>query len=382
MRDAGRPADTPPKYHRVKQRLVEDIMSGRYQAHHRLPSIVALAGRYGVSNITARRVVQELVREGVVYTVPTRGCFVAGRENTPNRLVEPGTGADRIALLTAGWADEFYGPIIQGVLEVCRRNNRILEVYCSEGNCRNENDILNRIECRPVAGVLFMPTTAHYRYTQLIQLAHRRIPTVLVDTGLVHHDLDRVTSTNEEGSRRAVQYLIRLGHRRIVFMAHAADFMTIAERHRGYRRALADHGIHADPRLRQTAHVSADVSLEEEGYRKTIALLDARIRFTAIFAVSGWNVIGAYRALRDRGLRVPQDVSLVTFDDLNAAAGFEVPLTAVRQDTHAMGTTAAELLLRRLSAIGTGSPAIGAAETVLIPTKLVVRKSTGPVRSR
>lgn len=158
--------------------------------------------------------------------------------------------------------------------------------------------------------------------------------------------------------------------------------MTVAERYRGYRRALADHGIRADPRLRQTAQVPADVSLEEEGYRKTIALLDARIGFTAIFAVSGWNVIGAYRALRDRGLRVPQDVSLVTFDDLKAAAGFEVPLTAVRQDTHAMGTAAAELLLRRLSAIWTGSPVIGAAETIFIPTKLVVRKSIGPVRSR
>ena len=133
--------------------------------------------------------------------------------------MEPGAGADRIALLTAGWADEFYGPIIQGVLEVCQRNNRILEVYCSEGNCRRENELLDLFTRKPVTGLLFIPTTAHYRYTQLIRLSHRRIPTVLVDTGLVHYDLDRVTSANEEGSREAVEHLIRLGHRRIVFMA-------------------------------------------------------------------------------------------------------------------------------------------------------------------
>jgi DNA-binding LacI/PurR family transcriptional regulator len=172
-------------------------------------------------------------------------------------------------------------------------------------------------------------------------------------------------SDNILGGRLVVEHLLRLGRRRIAFAGsisgRAPEFQL---RHRGYVDALRAAGHEPDPRLQVDAK-----SLELEGYRAGMELLQAGGGFDAVFCASDLIAMGIIRALQDRGLHVPRDVAVVGFDDIAAAAHFNPPLTTARQDTHVAG----ELLVGNLVHLIDGE----AVEPMLIAPELVVRTSCG-----
>ena len=172
-------------------------------------------------------------------------------------------------------------------------------------------------------------------------------------------------SDNVLGGRLVVEHLLRLGRRQIAFAGSiSARSPEFQRRHRGYLHALREAGFEPDPRLQADAN-----SLELEGYRAGLELLDSGARFDAVFSASDLIAIGVIRALQDRGLHVPRDVAVVGFDDIAAAAHFSPPLTTARQDTHVAG----ELLVGNLLKLIEGK----AVEPTLIAPELVVRTSCG-----
>jgi len=174
-----------------------------------------------------------------------------------------------------------------------------------------------------------------------------------------------VCSDNRAGAELAVHHLLSLGRRRIAYAGSASDqWPEFQLRHAGYAQALREAGIEPDPRLLVEAQSS-----EAAGHAAGLALLDSGADFDAVFAASDRIAIGIVGALRDRGRSVPQDVAVVGFDDIAAAAYFNPPLTTVQQDTARAGEMLVDNLLRLIAG--------EAAESALIEPKLVVRASCG-----
>jgi LacI family transcriptional regulator, galactose operon repressor len=182
---------------------------------------------------------------------------------------------------------------------------------------------------------------------------------------------------NRRAGRLALEHLVELGHKRIAFFKGHPESADTEDRWQGIHDSAASLGITIDPELTiqlQRRPFPPGPPIPEEGYMYAQKLLARKLDFTALFAFNDISAIGAMSALRDAGLRIPEDVSIVGFDNIQAAAFLNPPLTTVRQPLHHMGDLAARVLLRRIRE-GDTEP-----EEIMVEPELVVRESTAPPR--
>jgi LacI family transcriptional regulator len=201
---------------------------------------------------------------------------------------------------------------------------------------------------------------------QLEQLRSVGIPLVVVDpVNPPPPDVPSVGATNWAGGLAATEHLLSLGHRRIGAIAGPGDYLCSRARIDGYRSALERAGIRFDPALVRNGDFE-----HEGGFARGGELLDLPDRPTAIFAGSDQQAFGVYEAARQRGLRVPQDLSVVGFDELPVARWVSPPLTTVRQPLAEMGRAAAQMLGELIEGLSLRST------RVELSTELIVREST------
>lgn len=198
-------------------------------------------------------------------------------------------------------------------------------------------------------------------------LVEAEIPTVFIDVPAAGPKAAYVTSDNRGGALRITQHLIELGHREIAVLTGPAAELAASERIAGTRAAMARAGILEQPEL----VVETDWTTEA-AYDATLKLLDEGPPFTAVVAHSDILALGALSALRERGARVPDDVSVTGFDCVDLSAYANPPLTTVRQDPRAISSWTVETLAAMID--GGGPPA----DAGFVPTELVVRQSTAP----
>lgn len=220
--------------------------------------------------------------------------------------------------------------------------------------------IVRALQVRRAAGaIVFYATDAPIQ-----ALIHSAIPTVFIDRISQGSHATYVKSDNMDGAMQATEHLLSLGHQRIVFMTGSTSDFAGLDRLLGGQQALVRAGVTPDSTLiRQTGW---DI---DEAYQAANTLLTERRDFTAIVAGSDLMAMGILRALAEHGLRVPDDISLVGFDDVELSQYTIPPLTTVRQDHAAMGRGA----VQRAIAILEGDREVA---PLILPTKLVVRKST------
>jgi LacI family transcriptional regulator len=208
--------------------------------------------------------------------------------------------------------------------------------------------------------------TSELTRAQLEQLRSGGIPLVVVDpVNPPDPELPSVGATNWAGGLAATEHLIGLGHRRIGAIAGPADYLCSRARIDGYRSALDKAGIRFDPALVRHGDFQ-----HEGGFLRSGELLGMPDPPTAIFAGSDQQAFGVYEAARQRGLRVPQDLSVVGFDDLPVARWVSPPLTTVRQPLAEMGLAAAQILGDLIEGVPPRS------RRVELSTELVIREST------
>jgi DNA-binding LacI/PurR family transcriptional regulator len=212
-----------------------------------------------------------------------------------------------------------------------------------------------------IDGLLFLMPYPHLSYDDLSDLCQGR-PFVVVNTKL-GSKMPSVVFDQWNGARSAVNHLIDLGHREIAEISGPLDHFDAAMRHRAWEVFLGNNGL--EPSLT----VVGDFSVRS-GYICAKEILAQTRPFTALFVGNDTMALGALRALHEAGLRVPQDVSVVGFDDIATAAYFGPPLTTMRQDFEALGRESIEYLVSRI-----GSPDASIQQRVLYP-ELVIRKST------
>ncbi len=197
------------------------------------------------------------------------------------------------------------------------------------------------------------------------------VPTVTVSG---HHEPDGVTNIvldHHRAATLAVDHLVTLGHRDIAFIKGQRFSSDTDARWDGIRHAVAAAGLRISPQL--VARLEGDLPTHDPGYTATRKLLASGKKFTALFAFNDVSAIGAIRALREAGLRVPQDVSVVGFDDVQSAAYQNPALTTVRQPLRKMGILAASQILEQIA-----SPPSPPLQQIVVSPELVVRESTCP----
>jgi LacI family transcriptional regulator len=236
----------------------------------------------------------------------------------------------------------------------------------SHDSIEHEKDLLAKLQSRQVEGLIVCPigdSSAHLK-----KLVSTGANVVVVDRWFSDIRLTTVTSENERGAFVATSALVDKGHRVIGCLQGRPGTSTNNERLQGYQGALTANDLELNSKL-----VRGDDFSEESGYRSTCELLDSNPRISAVFAFSNQNALGALRAFGERKLKVPRDISLVTFDDPPFAEYLASPLSVIRQDIESIGRKAAELLLEQ---IRTGTKP----KTLIhrVPVEFVMRDSIGP----
>ena len=199
------------------------------------------------------------------------------------------------------------------------------------------------------------------------QLLARGIPFVLVDRRIPGLSVDVVRCDSEAGAYQLSRHLLEQGHRRIAALSGSRQVTNAADRIAGYHRAMSESGL-GDQVMEYYGEFSVN-----SGYEMTRQVLASRPLPTALLTGNNFIAVGAFRALHEAGLRVPDDISVVTFDDLPEANIINPFLTVVNQPAYEIGQRATALLLDRLA--NTAPPD---SQEIILPTQLIVRKSSAP----
>jgi LacI family transcriptional regulator, galactose operon repressor len=335
------------------------------------PTIYDVARLAGVSTATVSRAlngtgqISPATRKAIEEAVEKLGY----RPNTIARsLVKRST--QTIAVMFPDIGDPFYPALIKGVQALADEQSYTILLCTAEGDPEREESYLNLLRAKQVDGALVdglvLPRS------RIAPIVDEGFPIVSLDRDIDFPSIPLVQVDNRLGGRLATEHLLELGHRRIAHISGRPELRHSEERLSGYRDALADAGVDVDPSL-----VDAGGFTEAGGYRAMQELLERDPSFTAVFAVNDVTAVGALRAIRESGRRVPEDLSVVGFDDLWLAAYLWPPLTTVRQPLLEIGRRATEILLEVIR----GERKSRRVRHILKP-ELIVRESTAPARQR
>ncbi len=348
------------KHAEVVADLQERLASGAYRVGEQLPSEPFLAQEYGVAYMTIRRAITTLVEQGHLYRVRGRGTYVA---EPPSLDQAPSIGL----LLLRNWhsIDPFYfPPIVTGFVEYAQAQG--YQVHLAD---RSEPLLellrLQELHVRAVACVIL----EHDDLKDADDLLDRGVMVVAINN---YGGLRRVTSVspnNRKGSYDATKILLELGHRDFVFLAGPKLNLDAIERRKGFEMALKQAGIRLKP-----GSILETGFLEEGGYEQGKELLKGKILPTAIVAVSDLAAVGMMKALREGGLKVPDDVSVFGFGDFRLAAYMSPALTTVQLPLEEIGRQSADALITQHRG--------GRVETLKLACPIVWRESVAAPRQK
>jgi LacI family transcriptional regulator len=287
---------------------------------------------------------------------------------TSGEAAKPPDGIRSVGVLIPYVRGGYFPEILEGIAEAMYEHDLWLVLWPTQHDHTREVSLLDRLIKGATDGALVVlpeATTEELEHT-MTDLC----PFVVVDPLLPLGDrIPTVSVAHSSGVDQAMRHLLSLGHRRIAAITGPPGWLATEDRRAAYHGALATAGIRPEPAL----EVASDFQVGP-AVHAAATLLDVAEPPTAIFAFNDSIAIGALRAARDRGLRVPEDLSVVGFDDIEPATLVTPTLTTVRQPLSEMGRTAVEVLVRLLERRASETPHIELA------TRLVVRESTAPPR--
>lgn len=323
----------------------------------RMTTIKEVAKRAGVSIATVSRVLNDQsnvtadARAKVMAAVQAldyRPSRVARRLRTKSTHV--------IGLIITDIQNLFYTSVTRGIEDVASRNGYSLILCNTDEDADRERLYLEVMHDENVAGIILASATETGHDPKLL---NGHIPVVALDRLITDVKVDTVLVDNVGGAKKAVSHLLSLGHRRIGLIRGQQEITTSLERQAGYEQALKEYGLPIDPALihqadlRQVADSRQQaldlLALPERSRQQTLDLLASLERPTALFTANTMITLGTLTAIHEIGLRIPDDIALVAFDDIPWATLLNPPLTAVPQPTYEIGTTAANMLLARLA---------------------------------
>lgn len=341
----------------------------------RHPTIVDIAELAGVAPMTVSRVinetgyVSEAMREKVQRAVKELNYHPNGLARSLKRQ-----RTHVVGILLPDIANPFSAQLVSGIQEILLARGYASFICTSERSTEREQSGLSALFDHRVDGIIVATRETPTGNEWLSRLVERNLPVVLVGREFPHPQVDRVTADHQSGGYEATKFLISAGHKRIGFVGVSLANGQGLRRFQGYLAALRDHHLQIEESLivGPDAISGPGYSTQNDGYQGMKRLLSLRKPPTSVFARNDFTAIGAMCALHDAGLAVPDDVSIVGFDNVPLAAYTSPPLTTVDQPTVEQGRQAASLLLERIE--GNKSRA---RREINLNCHLIVRQSTG-----
>jgi GntR family transcriptional regulator of arabinose operon len=363
--------DSPlPLHVQLLDELRHKIVTGQLKPHDMLPGEWEFVETLHISRATLQRAWQAAREEGLIYRVAGKGTFVAER-------TKPSSGLSTAAFIIPEYRGTFAMNLLTGAEQVLRKQGHHLLFASTDRDLAEENRLLADFAHQHVQGIILVPVRGALQ-NRVLTSGEINVPIVLMDRPVNGVVLPCVSSNNYAGGLQAMNHLIALGHRRILFVARPhMDLWSVSERYRAYQDALHLQGLDPEPPFliggdAEMSSYEAYATADSAEIAPLIHRLKSKTRPTAIFAVNDWMAVRVQRAIADAGLQNPQDVSVVGFDDLDIAQYQTPPLTTIAQNGQLMGAEAARRLITLME--GDANREI----LTLLPTTFVERSSTAP----
>jgi LacI family transcriptional regulator len=236
----------------------------------------------------------------------------------------------------------FYAEVLNGMEEAVRGKNYHIILTNTQRDYNKEEEAINLLLAKRVDGLLIDPVQD--RDNDINSLVEANIPFVVVGRDFENIEVDAVYNDEVKGGFLATEYLIKKGHKRIALIDGFLYKSPAKGRLEGYKKALKEYGIPLDDAL-----VSAgDIDLKD-GYERTKQLFEKELNFNAIFAYNDMMAFGAMQAIKEKGLRIPEDIGLVGYDDIPFSSLTSPPLTTIRLKKQDLGIECVKLLLSRIN---------------------------------
>jgi LacI family transcriptional regulator len=327
-------------------------------------TIKDVAQAAGVSPSTVSRALNDspLLREETKARILRIAAELGYERNELARGLVLGTSG-AIGLVVPDIANPFFAELTRGVGERAHARGYGVVLCNTDGDLERERSYIRLLRRKRVDGLILATVTADDPYLKLLALSHT--PFVLVSRRSQQVEAPYVGVDDLLGGKLAVEHLVELGHRKIGFIGGPPDVRCSQERFQAYQDTLRRHRLP----LRKGWVKFSDFT-QAAGYQAGRAMLARKTRPTAIFAANDVTALGVLRAAEELGLDIPEDLSLVGYDDISFAGLPRIELTTVAQPSFKLGQLAADWLLRMLS----GKPPRQSVK--LLPPKLVVRETT------
>lgn len=350
---------TLPKYQQVKNYVLLQIENNKLGVDARIPSESEFSNLLKVSSITVRKALTELVNEGVIYRVRGRGSFVS------NRTAQLADNASPyVTLIISGTElnDSSYMQIIKGIQSYLNQQDCKLIIEFVENDVDQECELILKLVQIETRGLLIYSADPDAAIGYLNELRSNQVPYVMLDRSPSGYSVDSVTCNNHDGAYEAVQYLIAQGHKSIGFVSYDFHLSTEVDRYNGYRHAMTDAG--------QVPGQDIRFFQRDLDYNKMADLIH-RGELTALFCANDRRALEVIDRLSQLGIHIPDQLSVMGFDDFEGSKFAKVPLTTVKQYFETLGFEGAKFLFDRSRDLNPNSY-----KKILLSTDLVIRDST------
>ncbi len=346
-----------PKYLLVEEKIRQAIKNK--QIDNKLPGERTLAKEYGYSYMTIRKAVDNLVAKGILYKLPTKGTFVADRKTAKKKTKIIGYFLDKS--IAAGLTSPYYSLIFDSLEKQASKHGYSL-IYFSDAGDGSSLRHLNNVD-----GVII---SCFPRIENIVHEINKHVPVVVMDNSSSDKTIPSVIIDNFNGVTKSVDYLCSLGHKRIGFMTGLEDSDVGKNRFAGYQRGLSNHGI----KLNEKLVFRGDYSFES-GVNGADYFFSLNNPPTAIICANDAMAIAVIREAVQRGLSVPDDISIMGFDDISVASHITPPLTTLAAPIEEITEMAFNMLISLINGEKTES------RHIALPATPVIRGSCANINN-
>jgi len=352
-----------PKYQILKEYITETITKNELKPGDRIFSENVLAEKFGVSRHTVRQAVGELVSEGWLFRVHGKGTFVGAGPS--GKAAPPKT----VAVVTTYLNDYIFPSIIRGIDMVLSESGYNIILGCTYNQHEKEKMCLENLKSQNIAGLIVEPTKSALPNPNIdlyMELKARGIPVLFIHGCYRDLDFPYIVEDDVRAGYEATCHLIGLGHRNIAGIFKIDDIQGHF-RFAGYQKAHREEGLEfSDSRVLWFDTDETDMIFKDGSDKRLIDLIE---KCSAIVCYNEQIAVKVFDAVRQKGLSIPDDISIVSFDDSQLAVASEVKLTTIAHPKEKFGEEAAKLIISMINKIGNTC-------SIKMEPKLIVRGST------
>ncbi|WP_117168276.1 GntR family transcriptional regulator [Paraliobacillus sediminis] len=364
------------KYNTVKQAIKSKILDGTFQPHQKINSESELMKQFNVSRHTVRLAIGELVSQGWLYREQGAGTFCADRSK--EETVSQVKNQKNIAIITTYISDYIFPSIIRGAESYLSEHGYHVSLFSTNNDHENERRFLEKILTQHFEGVIIEPTRSAISNPNInyyLNLERQNIPYIMINAYYDELEPLSITLDDEKGGQIQAEHLIDLGHKNIVGFFKNDDIQG-TKRMKGYLKAHRANQLPINPNNIVTYKTEEKATKPFEELEKLLSLSNGD-RPTAIVCYNDQLAVALLDVLRQKNLRVPEDISIVGFDDSFLAEVSEVKLTTISHPLTKMGEKAAEVILELVKDVnGNPNKSKDAIESIVFEPELVIRNST------